>query len=243
MSTTQPIKGAGTTLWIYTGSGDPYANPLSDVDWTRLAKIKTLEPGEMTADSYDDTYLDDEDADWSNTAQGVKSAGNTSFTLAWKPGEAGQKDLVEWYTSGDARGYKIRYPNGVVDVFKGWISSLGKAIPAAEVITRTAQVTNTGKPALAEESTNVIPVVGITAVPSVAELEVGKSVNITFSVMPLDASDNTFRVASSDQSKATVILDGNVAMVQGLSVGTVQIIAMTSDGQHVAIATVTITAP
>ncbi|PAQ98539.1 hypothetical protein BIU72_28225, partial [Escherichia coli] len=27
-----PVKGAGTTLWVYKGNGDPYANPLSDVD-------------------------------------------------------------------------------------------------------------------------------------------------------------------------------------------------------------------
>ena len=46
-----PTKGAGTTLWVYTGTGDPYANPLSDVDWLRLAKIKDLQPGELTAES------------------------------------------------------------------------------------------------------------------------------------------------------------------------------------------------
>ncbi|WP_279240285.1 phage tail tube protein, partial [Escherichia coli] len=84
-----PVKGAGTTLWVYTGKGDAYANPLSDDDWQRLAKVKDLTPGEMTAESYDDNYLDDEDADWSATGQGQKSAGDTSFTLAWKPGEEG----------------------------------------------------------------------------------------------------------------------------------------------------------
>ena len=62
-----PVKGAGTTLWVYKGSGDPYANPLSDVDWSRLAKVKDLTPGELTAESYDDSYLDDEDADWTAT--------------------------------------------------------------------------------------------------------------------------------------------------------------------------------
>lgn len=65
-----PVKGAGTTLWLYTGTGNAFANPLSDIDWNRLAKIKELTPGEMTAESYDDTYLDDEDADWNATAQG-----------------------------------------------------------------------------------------------------------------------------------------------------------------------------
>lgn len=115
-----PVKGAGTTLWVYNGSGDPYANPLSDNDWSRMAKVKDLTPGELTAESYDDSYLDDEDADWTATGQGQKSAGDTSFTLAWMPGEQGQQALLAWFNEGDTRAYKIRFPNGTVDVFRGW---------------------------------------------------------------------------------------------------------------------------
>ncbi|EIC1747813.1 phage tail protein, partial [Escherichia coli] len=137
-----PVKGAGTTLWVYKGNGDPYANPLSDVDWSRLAKVKDLTPGELTAESYDDSYLDDEDADWTATGQGQKSAGDTSFTLAWMPGEQGQQALLAWFNEGDTRAYKIRFPNGTVDVFRGWVSSIGKAVTAKEVITRTVKVTN-----------------------------------------------------------------------------------------------------
>ncbi len=92
-------KGSGTTLWVYTGTGDAYANPLSDDEWTRLAKIKDLTPGEMTAESYDDNDPHDEDADWVSTGQGQKSAGDTSFTLAWKPGEKGQRDLIACLTA------------------------------------------------------------------------------------------------------------------------------------------------
>ncbi len=138
---TMPVKGAGTTLWVYKGNGDPYANPLSDVDWSRLAKVKDLTPGELTAESYDDSYLDDEDADWTATGQGQKSAGDTSFTLAWMPGEQGQQALLAWFNEGDTRAYKIRFPNGTVDVFRGWVSSIGKAVTAKEVITRTVKVT------------------------------------------------------------------------------------------------------
>ncbi|WP_316045295.1 phage tail tube protein, partial [Escherichia coli] len=90
---TMPVKGAGTTLWVYKGNGDPYANPLSDVDWSRLAKVKDLTPGELTAESYDDSYLDDEDADWTATGQG-------------------QQALLAWFNEGDTRAYKIRFPNG-----------------------------------------------------------------------------------------------------------------------------------
>lgn len=73
MTTPNPLaktKGAGTTFWMYTGKGDAFANPLSDTDWLRLAIVKDLQPGEMTADAEDDTYLDDEDADWKTTTQG-----------------------------------------------------------------------------------------------------------------------------------------------------------------------------
>ncbi len=52
----EPVKGAGTTLWVYNGKADAYANPLSDDDWQRLAKVKDLTPGEMTAEPYDDNY-------------------------------------------------------------------------------------------------------------------------------------------------------------------------------------------
>lgn len=124
-----PVKGAGTTLWVYKGSGDPYANPLSDVDWSRLAKVKDLTPGELTAESYDDSYLDDEDADWTATGQGQKSAGDTSFTLAWMPGEQGQQALLAWFNEGDTRAYKIRY----LDFFKG---EIGKTHLAQELWTQ-----------------------------------------------------------------------------------------------------------
>ncbi|MBQ4926723.1 phage tail protein, partial [Citrobacter werkmanii] len=147
-----PVKGATTTLWIYSGSGNPFANPLSDVDWTRLAKIKDLQPGELTAESNDDTYLDDEDADWTATAQGQKSAGEASFTLAWKPAESGQQDLVRWFDDGTVLAYKIKYPNGATDVFRGWVSSLGKTVTAKDTITRSVKISNNGKPGLAEDS-------------------------------------------------------------------------------------------
>lgn len=147
---TTPVKGARTTLWMYTGNGDAYTNPTSDDDWTRLAQIKDLTPAELTADSYDDSYLDDDNADWASTTQGQKSAGEASFTLAWKPGETGQQTLIAWFDDGSDKPYKIKYPNGVVDVFTGWVSSLGKAVAANEVVTRTVKIANKGKPLLAE---------------------------------------------------------------------------------------------
>ncbi|ALZ96989.1 phage tail protein [Leclercia adecarboxylata] len=237
----EPVKGAGTTFWLYSGTGDPYANPTSDVDWIRTAKIKDLTPGELTAESYDDTYLDDPNADWANTAQGEKSAGEASFNLAWKPGESGQQTLVDWFYSGDVRAYKIKYPNGTIDVFKGWVSGLGKTIPAKEVITRSVKISNNGKPSLAEESrTPAVAVTGVTLDKSTLAVAVGAKNTVTVTVTPAGATDKTFRASSSDPAKATVSASGNVLTVTGVAAGTAQIVVMMNDGLKVAICTVTV---
>lgn len=162
MTTPNPLaktKGAGTTFWMYTGNGDAFANPLSDTDWLRLAMVKDLQPGEMTADAEDDTYLDDEDADWKTTTQGQKSVGDTSATLAWRPGDSGQKKLVQLFDSGEVCAFRIKYPNGTVDVFRGWLSSLGKTIASKDVMTRTVKISGVGRPYLAEEGTETVGVI------------------------------------------------------------------------------------
>jgi uncharacterized protein YjdB len=236
-----PVKGAGTTFWLYTGNNDPFYNPLSDEGWTRLAKVKELQPGEITAESYDDNYVDDEDADWNASAQGAKSAGEANITLAWKPGEPGQRGLVEWFHSGDVRGYRIKYPNGAVDVFKGWVSGLGKTVTAKEVITRTVKLTNSGRPHIAEDGDSpVVSVTGLTAAPATANVAVGATVDITFTVQPANATDTSLRISTSAPALATVTQNGNVAKVKGVKAGVVEIIGMTNDGLFVAISKVTV---
>ncbi|ENO0507914.1 phage tail protein [Shigella sonnei] len=222
---TMPVKGAGTTLWVYKGSGDPYANPLSDVDWSRLAKVKDLTPGELTAESYDDSYLDDEDADWTATGQGQKSAGDTSFTLAWMPGEQGQQALLAWFNEGDTRAYKIRFPNGTVDVFRGWVSSIGKAVTAKEVITRTVTATT-----------------GMTVTPASASVVKGQSTTLTVAFQPDGATDKSFRAVSADKTKATVSVSGMTITVKGVAAGKVNIPVVSGNGEFAAVAEINVTA-
>lgn len=236
-----PVKGATTTLWIYSGSGNPFANPVSDTDWTRLAKIKDLQPGELTAESNDDTYLDDADADWTATAQGQKSAGEASFTLAWKPAESGQQDLVRWFDDGTVLAYKIKYPNGAVDVFRGWVSSLGKTVTAKDTITRSVKISNNGKPGLAEESSvAVIAVTGVSLDKSTTTVAVAATTTLNVTVAPASASDQSFRAATTDAGKATVTVSGTVLTVTGIAAGTADIIVMTNDGLFVTTCKVTI---
>ena len=238
----EPVKGAGTTLWVYTGKGDAYANPLSDDDWQRLAKVKDLTPGEMTAEPYDDNYLDDEDADWTATGQGQKSAGDTSFTLAWKPGEEGQKGLIGWFESGDVRAYKIRFPNGTVDVFRGWVSSIGKAVTAKEVITRTVKVTNVGRPSMAEDRSTVTAATGMTVTPASSSVVKGQSTTLTVAFQPEGATDKSFRAVSADKTKATVSVSGMTITVNGVAAGKVNIPVVSGNGEFAAVAEITVTA-
>ncbi|HFJ6987822.1 TPA: phage tail protein [Escherichia coli] len=217
-----PVKGAGTTLWVYKGNGDPYANPLSDVDWSRLAKVKDLTPGELTAESYDDSYLDDEDADWTATGQG-------------------QQALLAWFNEGDTRAYKIRFPNGTVDVFRGWVSSIGKAVTAKEVITRTVKVTNVGRPSMAEDRSTVTAATGMTVTPASTSVVKGQSTTLTVAFQPEGATDKSFRAVSADKTKATVSVSGMTITVKGVAAGKVNIPVVSGNGELAVVAEITVT--
>ncbi|EGR8831196.1 phage tail protein [Salmonella enterica] len=238
-----PVKGATTTFWVFNGGGDPFASALSDDNWLRLANVKDLQPGEMTADAEDDNYLDDENADWKTTAQGQKSAGDTSITLAWKPGDPGQKKLIDLFDGGDVEAWRIKYPNGTVDVFRGWISALGKTVQAKEAITRTVKITGVGRPHMAEEDTaQPVAVSGLVVAPQATNVSIGATVDLTYTVKPDNATDKSLRIATSDPAIATVTQADNVATVKGVKAGSAKIIGMTSDGNMTAIADITVQA-
>ena len=156
---TIPMKGAGTMFYrlkddkeatVIRNDTIAAAEIKKPENWDRIAKINELSPGEVTADSYEDNYLDDTNAEWKSTSQGAKSAGETTLTLAWLPGDTAQQALVSDFNTGKKKYYLVVYPNGVRDVYYAWVSSLGKAVPQNEVKTRTVKLTNVGKPLLAE---------------------------------------------------------------------------------------------
>ena len=156
---TIPMKGAGTMFYrlkddkeatVIRNDTIAAAEIKKPENWDRIAKIKELSPGEVTADSYEDNYLDDTNAEWKSTSQGAKSAGETTLTLAWLPGDTAQQALVSDFNTGKKKYYLVVYPNGVRDVYYAWVSSLGKTVPQNEVMTCTVKLTNVGKPLLAE---------------------------------------------------------------------------------------------
>lgn len=92
---------------------------------------------------------------------------------------------MDWFYSGDVRAYKIKYPNGTIDVFKGWVSSLGKTIPAKEVITRSVKISNNGKPSLAEETrAAVVSVTGVSLDKATLTAAAGASDSLNVTVNP-----------------------------------------------------------
>lgn len=138
---------------------------------------------------------------------------------------------------------EITYPNGTVDVFRGWLSSLGKTVTSKEVMTRSVKITGVGRPSLAEEDTpDVVSVSGVTVAPASATVAAGATTTLTFTVKPDNASDKTLQVATADPLIATVTLKDNVATVKGVKAGSVNIVGISSDGSLVAVAAVTVTA-
>ncbi|EEW0746495.1 Ig domain-containing protein, partial [Escherichia coli] len=90
------------------------------------------------------------------------------------------------------------------DVFRGWVSSIGKAVTAKEVITRTVKVTNVGKPSVAEERSEITPVTAIKVTPTSGTVAKGKTTTLTVSFEPESATDKTFRAVSADPSTGTI---------------------------------------
>ncbi|MBV1842707.1 phage tail tube protein [Photobacterium ganghwense] len=153
------MKGAGTTFWRLNDGTDieTVLDYTEDTAWSQLAQVKEFQPGEITVEDEEDDYLDDKDADWGKTSPGKKSAGETTITIAWKPGETAQQQLDKDVVDGTITYYRAKYPNGAVDVWYGYVNSLGKAIPINEKMTRTVKIKNVGKPKTAEELLAVAP--------------------------------------------------------------------------------------
>ncbi|HBN1765041.1 TPA: Ig domain-containing protein, partial [Escherichia coli] len=159
-----------------------------------------------------------------------------------RPGEQGQQALLAWFNEGDTRAYKIRFPNGTVDVFRGWVSSIGKAVTAKEVITRTVKVTNVGRPSMAEYRSTVTAATGMTVTPASTSVVKGQSTTLTVAFQPEGVTDKSFRAVSADKTKATVSVSGMTITVNGVAAGKVNIPVVSGNGEFAAVAEITVTA-
>ncbi|MFZ6040286.1 phage tail tube protein [Vibrio natriegens] len=151
---TKAVKGAGTTFWRLNDGEtiDLVDDYFQNTKWTQLAGVREIQGAELTCEDEEDNYLDDPESDWAKTSPGQKSSGESTITLVWKPGEAGQQQLVTDFENGVIGTYRVMFPNGVPDIYPGYINSLGKAVAIKEKITRTVKIKNVGKPITAEDA-------------------------------------------------------------------------------------------
>ncbi|MHA7596030.1 Ig-like domain-containing protein [Pantoea sp. XAF26B01_ASV70] len=87
-------------------------------------------------------------------------------------------------------------------------------------------------------------VTGVTVTPTSASIAAGASTSFTVNVVPADASDTTFSVASSVPARATATIKGNTVTVSapsGATAGTANITVTTTDGSFTAVFAVTVT--
>ena len=84
-----------------------------------------------------------------------------------------------------------------------------------------------------------VDVTGISLDPTTASVDIGKTVSLTATVSPSNASNKSITWSSSDETVATV----SGGTVTGVAEGTITITATTVDGGFTATCTVTVTAP
>lgn len=150
-----PTKGAGTSFWRLkegeTLDISVIADVIADEKWTQHSKVREITVGEMTAEDEEDNYLDDPDSDWVKTSPGQKTGGDISVVQAWLPGESAQQQTVADYKAGTITYYRVKYPNGTVDLYYGYINSIGKTVTIKDKMTRTIKIKQVGEPLSGEE--------------------------------------------------------------------------------------------
>lgn len=229
------VKGVGIILWVYKGSGDFYVNLFLDVDWLCLVKVKDLMFGELIVEFYDDSYFDDEDVDWIVIGQGQKFVGDISFMLVWMFGEQGQQVLLVWFNEGDICVYKICFLNGMVDVFCGWVSSIGKVVMVKEVIICMVKVINVGCLLMVEDCSMVIVVIGMIVMFVSILVVKGQSIMLIVVFQLEGVIDKSFCVVFVDKIKVIVLVSGMIIIVNGVVVGKVNILVVFGNGEFVVV--------
>ena len=86
-----------------------------------------------------------------------------------------------------------------------------------------------------------VAVTGVTLAPTTSTGAAAGTSTFTVTVLPADATNKAFTVATTDATKATATVAGNVVTVTRVAAGSAQIIVSTEDGNFVAAHTVTIT--
>jgi hypothetical protein len=153
--TDKRTKGAGTLLYSLMSdkSFDSESPTFTATDWDAYTSIVGLELPEVTAEEQAEDLFDNDEAEWNDYQSAAKDAGTLGATLQWNPGAAVQQQIIADFNAGTKKWWAIKHPNGFIDFYYGFISSLGKQTFIKEKVQRAIKIRNCGKPVLDSDHT------------------------------------------------------------------------------------------
>lgn len=178
---------------------------------------------------------------------------NSDFTISFE-GEVRKKDKLDQFGVGKF----IKYYNDEVKAgrqptiwvfmdygpvrFQGYmvITALSSDGGSNDIVTLSTEFKVSDSDTIdVQETSDDVPVTGVTLTPATSSVVVGATRQISASVAPSDATNKSGVWASSDTSKATVNQSG---LVTGVAAGTANITFTSSDGSFVGTTALTVTA-
>ena len=179
---------------------------------------------------------------------------NSDFTISFE-GEVRKRDKLDQYGIGKFISYfaaelKARRQPGIwVRMEYGPVTFIGYMVVTAlssdggtnDIVTFSTEFKVGDASTIQVIETDTVAVTGLTLTPTTSTGAAGGTSTFTVNVLPADASNKDFTVATTDATKATATASGNTVTVNRVAAGTAQIIVATEDGNKVATHTVTIT--
>ncbi len=220
------ISGSGVVIYTHVENCYYLEGSATDEsgDATKLTEAQMSKPGVFTGFDFENTW----EIDPNSTYKYPQLKGNRQQRVEGISIESLPNKLD--YTQGedintDGGSIKITYEGGydtTVLLTKDMLSGYNMSI----VGTQTVKVNYGGKTAEFEIKTGEIAVTSV-SITGINTIPKGTQMKLSVSVAPENATDNSIKWSSSDESKATVDADGNVT---ALATGEVTITATASNG-------------
>lgn len=180
---------------------------------------------------------------------------NADITISFE-GEVRKKDALDQFGFGKFFKYFVdevnakRQPTLWVRVVIGPIEFVGYMVITAlstdggtnDIVTFSTEFKVSEGDTVDVTLIDTVPVTGITLSPTTSTGAVGSSSTFTVTVLPANATNKAFNVATTDAAKATAAAVGNIVTVSRIATGSAQIVISTEDGNFVATHTATVTA-
>lgn len=141
----------GTKTKLSYGDGDTFATSNT---FTDIARIRDIKPPKPKVDDIDVTDMDSpagpnpDDLTWKEFDPGLADAGEVEFTLNF---DKDQTDTLFGFL-GKSKGWKVTFSDGSVWQLSGYIKEFGDEVEREKVVTSTATMKVSGKPAFVAAS-------------------------------------------------------------------------------------------